>query len=328
MLVRYDPIDKPVYEVGPGLKPLGSDLGHGAFDQKHFQIDDLFATSRENKIACLKENPRKYHLVSECTAEIEQTFALFMIQRLPQEYPEHFTLNRNEIRLQLQCHLTKETIELTPEGSFRQFHSQDELLLKSQIQIKTAMDAFALQVQEDFALCRQTEDRDFLCALHVCAPSHWSPAQKIGQSFFQVHAPVPGIEKLNRSANQMVQAMIQKGPFVRFVWSFVTDQRLNHHPEAAPGWDQQEWKGRHFQIDSHPPFYLRIERQTTVGFPQHQFALFTIRISFWGGDEIRANKDRQKNLLGAIHSMSAASRQYKGIESCFQELVDWLEALG
>ena len=325
MLVRYDPIDKPLYEVGPGLKPLGADLGQGEFDQKIFQIDDLFEASRQNKISCLKEDPAKYHLTHQLTSEIEHTSSLFMVRRLAAEYPQHFTLTRQDELIQLQCHLTKDTIELRENGQFFSFQTKDEVLLSANLHIGSAMHALALQVQEDFALCRQAQERDFLCALHICAPSHWSPEVKIGQSFFQVHAPVPGIEKLNRSASQMVQAMIHKGPFVRFVWSFVTDERLNHHPQPPPGWDLAEWKGRSFHLQNDPPFFLRVERQTTFGFPELNFAFFSIRISFWSANEIRADEQKRQNLLGALHSMSPESRRYKGVENCFSELTAWLK---
>ncbi len=325
MLVRYDPIEKPLYEVGPGLKPLGHDLGQGSFDHQIFQIDDLFPISRQNKIDCLRENSKKYHLTDQLTPEIERAFVLFLIERLSQESPQHFTVHNFDHEIQLRCHLTSDLITVDPNGHFLSFRTRDEKIISAGIKIETALDAFALQIQEDLALCRVQGEHDSLCALHVCSPSHWSPEEKIGKSFVEIHAPVPGIEKLNRTASQMVQAMIHKGPFVRFVWSFVTDRRLNHHPDAPPAWDPTEWKGRSFQIEKDPPFHLRVERQTTFGFPHLNFALFTIRVSFWDGNEIRMNEKKCQNLLGVLHSMSPASRRYKGVADCFAELIAWLE---
>jgi hypothetical protein len=104
----------------------------------------------------------------------------------------------------------------------------------------------------------------------------------------------------------------------------VTDQRLNHHPQAPPDQDPQTWKGRSFDADQANPFFLRIERQITWGLPEAQASLFTIKLSFWSGLEIRADASKRDLLLGALESMSPATRRYKGVDACFDELTEWL----
>lgn len=118
--------------------------------------------------------------------------------------------------------------------------------------------------------------------------------------------------------------MITKGPFVRFVWSFVTDTRLNHHIIAPEGIDQDEWKGRSFNIESPEPFYFRMERQVTYGFPEIQASLFTIRLHFIPGSEIKADEKMRTQLLSALYSMTPESRVYKGVAHCFEPLTQYL----
>ena len=127
-----------------------------------------------------------------------------------------------------------------------------------------------------------------------------------------------------RTSNAIVDAMIHKGPFVRFVWSFVTDTRLNHHPEAPPGVDPVFWKGRSFDANKEEPFYLRVERQVVYGLPEISSSVFTIRLSFWRASEICADPLKRQMLLGALESMTPESRQYKGVASCFDPLTKML----
>jgi dimethylamine monooxygenase subunit A len=191
-----------------------------------------------------------------------------------------------------------------------------------------AYDALMHQLQEDGALVSVREGHDRLSALHVCLPSHWDPRTKLGRDFTEVHVPVPGADRMSRAHKGIVDAMVYKGPFVRFVWSFVTDTRLNHHPEPPRGEDAAAWKGRTFD-DSDParsPFHLRVERQTILGLPEPAASMFFIRLSFVDGATIRENPVWRANLVGALKSMSPESRVYKGVAPCFDRLIAWLEA--
>src|SRR5206468_2092864 len=101
--------------------------------------------------------------------------------------------------------------------------------------------------------------------------------------FFEIHRPVPGIDKVNQAARSYIEAAIGKGPYVRFVWGFATDRRLNHHPEPPPGMSPESWRGRTFDAGSPSPFLLRIERQQLWGLPAVRAAVFLIRVSFVDG---------------------------------------------
>lgn len=322
--IRYFPLEKSLYEVSPGLRPLGFDFEQGPEDSKIFQLDENFFEYRKNKIACYTEKPEKYFLTHEISNLQKHKLALFICDRLESEHPELFTVRRTPSGTHVQCHHTKDKIVFSSDGTLLDFHSAGSDFEENNVQVRTVLEALAFQMQEDFAVCSQSAVSDHLSLLHVCAPSHWSPAGKIGKSFFEVHAPVPGIDKINRAAGQMVHAMIYKGPFVRFVWSFVTDQRLNHHPEAPPGADAKQWKGRSFSLAQTPPFHLRIERQVTFGFPELNMGLFTIRVSFWSGLEIKNDQIKKSQILGALNSMTPESRVYKGVDDCFDELIRWL----
>lgn len=318
--VKYFPIEKPLYEVAPHLKPFGVDLGGGDQDKKIFQFDSLFPRARESKLKAHAERISKYYL-NNAPAKHNEILALYLIDRLVLEWPQFFTVRLAQNKILLECHLTSEELIFDMNGRYRDEDSRSSLYYLD------AIDALMMQVQEDIAWVMKDENsNDSLKILHVMSPSHWSPEVKFNQSFFNVHAPIPGVEKLNKSAVQMVDAMINKGPFLRMVWSFVTDQNFNHHPDAPKGIDPKLWKGRSFDLENKPknPFDLRVERQITWGFKELNAALFTIRISFLEGQEVKANKEWCELLSSAIESMSPASLEYKGLSHCKSELINWL----
>ncbi|WP_274378950.1 heme-dependent oxidative N-demethylase subunit alpha family protein [Deinococcus cavernae] len=97
-----------------------------------------------------------------------------------------------------------------------------------------ALDFLGLNVPEDLAVVARNASRDWLAAVHVLSPQHWNPLDKLGRDFVAVHEPVAGSEPMNRTAPRLVEAVISRGPFVRFAWGVSMGDRLDHHPNAPP----------------------------------------------------------------------------------------------
>ncbi|HVC09257.1 MAG TPA: heme-dependent oxidative N-demethylase subunit alpha family protein [Elusimicrobiota bacterium] len=315
---RYFPLEKGVYEVAPGLRPLGTSFGNGAADGLVFQIDREYEKFRENKSACRAERLSKYYAESGFRPEVAGHVAKFMADKLVSEHPQWFSWAAGEPR-RLECGLSGETLLFTPDFHLARVEGSSFFPAYS-----SAFDALCCQVQEDVAVVSADESgADHLCALHLCSPGYWAAEEKIGKNFFAIHAPVPGIEKVNAASAAIVRMMIERGPFVRFVWGFTTDRRLNHHPEPPPGIPEGEWRGRDFPAK---PFTLRVERQITWGLPEIRSALFFIRVYYIEGESIRSNPQERALLRSSLSSLSAESRRYKGVEGRLDEILDWLDA--
>lgn len=321
---RYFPVEGGIYQVTAGLKNLGVDFGNGAADARLVQIDDGFAEYRENKLACRAERVGKYFATHEFSDEVQSRACKVLIGALCQEYPAQFSwVQLDSAKAKLECRLTGETL------FFNEYRLVDAVCAPSvQPKYLSGFDALVSQIPEDVAVVRRNEQKDWLAAIHLCAPGHWAAEQKIGKDFTNVHAPVPHISPITKAARAMVHAMIQKGPFVRFVWGFGSDNRLNHHPDPAPGWDLATWKGRSFQSvpEGECPFYLRLERQVTYGMPEVEAALFFIRVYYIDGREIRKNPEERDRLSMALRTMDADSRRYKGLTESVEPLLEWLNA--
>jgi len=350
---RYFPIEKGTYEVAPGLKGLSQPMGNGPRDAQVFQFDSEFRKYRENKLRCRQEDLAKYHLTSDYEPSVSTAVNRFIVARLTEEHPEYFRWNASQSTGSLFCALTGETIEFDEKFELSGVAppSMADVADANRIPYKTAFDALCSQIQEDVAVVTSDPDseasdgsmgRDWLAAIHLCSPGHWAAADKIGKNFFDIHTPVAGIEKVNRAAKSLIDAVIHKGPYVRFVWGFGTDKRLNHHPTPPPGVPVEEWRGRSFRPPAsqpHPatqvnsamrstqdsPFILRVERQVLWGLPEVRSSLFLIRVYFIDGDEIRRDPRESALLRSGLLSMTQQSRVYKGLDGCMDEVIAWLD---
>jgi Haem-dependent oxidative N-demethylase, alpha subunit-like len=295
--MRYLPFLDGKYVVTPGLNAMAK---ADVRDQFVFQLDDQYADFMGNKMSCRNEDVHKYYAEEHFSERTKVAVNQFFVNHLVKEYPGVFAF----------------TFE---EGHFSLFNRRkDERLTWQEDWIRCAQtpwlslfEALCHQVQEDIAVCQIDGDRDWLAAIHLSAPNHWDPANKIGKPFGAVHGPVPGMEKLNQSYFKMLLTAVQKGPFFRFAWGIATDTRLNHHPLAPADVDPAVWQGRQVAVVGSEDIWLRVERQTISGLPECSAFFFTIRTYFYPINSL--SPEEKKALMMAVEGMSAESLAYKGL---------------
>jgi hypothetical protein len=230
-----------------------------------------------------------------------------MIDRLVREHPDLFAWTDYD----LYCSLTGERIR---------FNKSLEFKTPGALYI-SALDALAMQVQEDIAIVSTESGRDWLSAIHLSFPNFWAAEEKIGKRFPAVHEPVAGMEQMNRHADHLVRVMLEASEgLVRFAWGITWDDELNHHPN--PPADGAE-RPRAFD-PKRPRAYLRVERQTVWGFPDVNAALFTIRTYLYDVAGIRSDPARAPLLRAAIESMKETSLAYKRLVGTRDALLNWL----
>ena len=313
---RYFPPGSGKYEVKPGLLPLGTDFGNGPADKLTFQFDARFPEYRRIKQAARAERLAKYYQTRDFAPEIAGVVCRFIARRLAQESPGLLALEERSGEVALRSALTGETLRFDPEmrrvaGPAVQPPYADPL------------DALAAQVQEDLAVVRRVDGKDWACAIHLCFPYRWTAEEKIGLDFVTMHLPVPGMETFRKPG--MVTNMIKFGPFTRFVWELCTDDRLNHHREPPPGIDPGTWRERPFD-PQHPRLFLRVEREVLHGFPDQEAALLAVRVSFRDGEEIRKDARLREPLCKTIESMSPEALRYKGLAETRDAVLAWLRS--
>lgn len=330
-----------MYEVVAGLRALGTDFGNGAADERVFQIDREFSSYRKNKLQCRAERLGKYYATADYSPDVERAVTRFLVSRLTCEYPQLFSLDKQADGVSaLRCVLTSEELIFDREMRLVEVRGaedvddgdgkdEEEASVAVAPPYASAFDALCSQVQEDVAVVQRAPDgTDHLSAIHLCSPSHWAAEDKIGKDFRFLHQPVPGIERVNQTSAALVDAMIKRGPYVRFAWGIAADERLNQHPSMpSAGLALEERRGQIFQSEqTDSPFVLRVERQVLCGLPEASAAIFTIRVYFVSGAEIRRDPRKRDLLRAALLSMTPESRAYKGLRNCLPELIAWLDA--
>jgi len=247
----------------------------------------------------------------------------FIIERLALEEPEHFQLHsRTDDEIALACSLTGETLVFDRRLHF--LHAERDDSGSPRPDYHDALDALACQTQEDLAvICKSAFGRDWLGAIHLCLANHWSTEEKIGLPFQRIHQPVAGMRNEERDAEAIVDAMINKGPFVRFAWGLCTDARLNHHPRASMYNRDTRWCEKRFDPAS-PSLFLRVERQTLWPFPEQRMSLFTIRTYLTDCNAIRQAPAWNRQLIACIESMTEEQLLYKRLQRDKDEILAWL----
>lgn len=178
-----------------------------------------------------------------------------------------------------------------------------------------ALDALRFAVSEDLVVLRRDGGAAYLA---VAAPSGWDPSERLGASFAALHERVPENDLLLRAAERMVDAMLGKGPFVRYVWTLSGDDSLSRHPTRSPA----------APLPIHPQrWWWRAERQTTLPVPEAGAALFAIRVLLAPLSEVLAGPSRRERLSAALSTMSDELLRYKGFTLPRAELSAALQSL-
>lgn len=163
-------------------------------------------------------------------------------------------------------------------------------------------------IAEDFVIHRRARGKDWMALGCVFLPSHWRPEDRIGQSFREVHEVVPGMDLSN--SDKLVDAMIRGGPFERFLWGPIFEDRLNAHPR---------FPRREFD-PQRPVLFVKVERQVLVGLPEVEACLFVLKQSLIPYAEID-----KAALLAALVGMTPEQLAYKGLTVSGPPLIDWLK---
>ena len=322
---HYFPFASGRYEVKVGLRNLGTDFGNAESDSRVFQFDKQWLEYRRQKMHSRRESLEKYVCEEGLTNAARRAIFEFFLRCLSQEYPDCFRVERSRGNgLVLYCQLSGERLFFNHDLGFIRAEIAEGKGGKPNPPYSSGFDALASQIQEDVAITElDVNGEDALTGLHVCFPNHWNPQDKIGHSFIEVHAPVPGFDKISRQSKSLMSTLARRGPFVRFAWGLATDRRLNHHHPIPPlhGKDIDAWTGRRFN-PQYPELHLRVERQVLMGLAGAKAFLFTIRTYF--EDVKLLSRERLNQLAAAVESMPWEVLVYKGIADQQQEILAWL----
>jgi hypothetical protein len=277
----FFPVTTTPLAMRAGLHPFGEDFGNGERDRQFFLLDDEATRYREAARAVVDD---RHAVVDDGPARhaVHRAALTFVRERLAAEHG---------LQLPALADLDDNT------------------------HMRARYDALRDAIQEDFAvLHRGVDDAGDAIALFVCFPSGWRPERLKGADFAGIHGPVPDFVKKPAAAQSMVRAMVERGPYVRFVWTVSADDHLDHHPEH----------GRRDPFTAATTSaWLRVERQVTVPFPDVGGSLFLIRTFLRPFSSLSSAE--KATLAEALRVMPDEVAAYKGLRAGRDHMLALLE---
>ncbi|UBV41565.1 DUF3445 domain-containing protein [Deinococcus taeanensis] len=322
----YRPFMTGTYAVNAGLYRLGHQpipwLDPPAPEHHTFTLDDTYPAFIASKAAAHQRAPHQYMGEAALTPNLREAALTHVACTLATNSAGLITWDGHTLRnglLGWQATLHPRWNALDHLQRFPAPHAH----LVQHLTPLHALDFLGLNMQEDLALIARDPhtQADWLAATHVLSPQHWDPRDKLGRNFTHVHAPIPGSAPMNATAPRLMDAVIDRGPFIRFAWGLSMTDRLDHHPAAPPDADRHP----HTRFDPHHA-YLRVERQTLTGFPDAHGALFTIRPLTHPLTQAVQTPHHAHALATAIRSMTPQQTEYKGLTHLQDDLLRWLDS--
>ncbi|MDG2307628.1 MAG: DUF3445 domain-containing protein [Candidatus Binatia bacterium] len=264
----YFPVREATYQMEAGLQRFGIDFGNGEVDQQFFQIDREAARYEAAKAAVPKARAGVLDRGDD-EQSAHRTVLHWMRERLAAEHPGR-------------------VVASLPANDFARDYAD-----------------IAASIQEDFTVLYRNPSTgtESAIAVFVALPTGWRPERILGASFAQIHAPVPEFADDDLQSRSLVSSMIDRGPYVRFVWSVTADDGLDHHPE----------EGRRGDWRADGRGWLRVERQVTVPFRAEHASLFLIRVYLYPFEELP--RAQRRTLHEALGAMPPKIARYKGLHS-------------
>jgi len=177
----------------------------------------------------------------------------------------------------------------------------------------------ALAFAEDFAVMDAASGS--IPWLAVCLPSHWSPEEKIGRGFAEIHAPVADNSVLIAAGAHLMRLVTAPDRWERFVWTVTPHALLDGHPRRNA---RAHWPDGATPAEIARLAFWRTERQTFIPMPERRQAVFTIHVEVEPLTVAIDTTARAARLRDALASMSQSVLAYRGLSTARERLVVWL----
>lgn len=187
------------------------------------------------------------------------------------------------------------------------------------------LDWVGRQVQEDLLLLDGSSPGCPLTAGQLCFANRWSLDEKMGRSFLDIHAPVPGFgEQIGRSSNLLLERLKADRPVWRYNWSLVLGGELDLSTKMYAAVQARMPPVTAANCGS--LFFFRTERQTLARLPQTGAVLFTVHTYRTPLDTLACDPDWAQRFLEVIDEAPPALLGYKGVTPVEAPLREYLAA--
>ena len=181
----------------------------------------------------------------------------------------------------------------------------------------------SMMVQEDLVLMIPAEEKYFLGAASLCAPSNWSLKEKFNDSLVDLHKYVPSYQKkIGNRVNNIFNKLPNDRIFQRFNWSIYEDASLF---QPVKNKSLVERSKTITDKNAGDRLFIRVERQTIRRLPKTQAIAFTIRVHVDPLSSIKEDLLLVKGLKKTLKNLSQDMKKYKSVDQIESPLMGWLD---
>ncbi|MFB7142308.1 DUF3445 domain-containing protein [Gottfriedia sp. NPDC056225] len=180
-------------------------------------------------------------------------------------------------------------------------------------------------VQEDLIYMSQRDNDLFLDAGHLCFPSNWSLAFKLGMKFKEIHQPIPMFNEnsLDDRILRFLKNIEQGSPWSRKNWSLMAGDRLDTSLETFDLWGKDRENVTSENVGQF--VHLRVEVQKLFRLSVSNGLLFTIHTHIISLEQFSSNKEWLKQFYTILSELPDFILDYKGISSYKTEVLTYLK---
>jgi hypothetical protein len=306
--VPYYTLAETAHRLAVGARPLG--------DGPLIEVDPQeYAVELALKQQLLGTLP-SYYFAAQSGSEQAQWEALGLILRdLCAHQPDHFSLTVDGAKWTWSNRLL---------GTTATFHYGDNAALPL-----APLDWVGRQVQEDLLLLdgMPGDDGAFrLCAGQLCFANRWSLEEKLGHSFLDIHAPVPGFaQQIGRSSNLLLERLKRDRPVWRFNWSLVCSEQLDLSTRVFAA--TLPLQRAVTATNCGETCFVRTERQTLARLAQTGAVLFTVHTYRTPLATLARDPEWAQRFLSVLDTAAPELLAYKGVAPVEQHLRGYLQSV-
>jgi len=304
-LLPYFPFKDDTYKMTMSVQALDSGCLI-EIDRERYQSELML------KDELLRDAYSDYFQAIPNTEPLQWEVVELLLQNMATHYPQYFTLSKEGDCWTWQNQLLNDKTQFV-------FGRSESLPLPP-------MDWVGRQVQEDLLILRGTkEDGMPLIAGQLCFPNAWCLDDKMGQSFLDIHRPVPLFrEHIGRSSTLLLERLKTERPVWRVNWSLKATSRLNHTPRFH--YEEQQSCQSITRENIGERCFLRVERQALSRLPRTDAILFTIHTYQTPLAQVVNNVDSARRLFNVVSTTPEEVLAYKAIAPFADVLLGYLAA--
>ncbi|VEF46924.1 Protein of uncharacterised function (DUF3445) [Bacillus freudenreichii] len=248
------------------------------------------------------------------TMEIQWEFLELLIGLAVEQYPEHFSVEKDGDNWTFKNHILNET---------ETFIFGDETSIPYE-----PLDFIGRHFHNDFVIMVNRDDDFYLEAGQVSFAALFSPAWNAGMSFTEIHGPVPFIDKNGVDLVDRIRRFllsVEPGkPRTRVNWNMMAD-RWDVNYETFDEWGPERYKVT--PENAGKLVHLRVEEQWFIRMPRSNAIVFVLDTQFLPLEDLAKRPEWAELTLSNLSDIPEYMAEYKDMAPFLPQSIEYMKNL-